>query len=139
VSLHKTAYGINLGQMNVFLWYSFQHLHRLDNRSGWINIPPGSKYFLSAQCNLLEPFSFLFHTKDAVNHHDWYLGQEATFFSELPLLFYFLCLKNPFWFRNKLNTIKIVCFLKGTLSKKAKHHPTLKDFGRKFCFAHGQI
>lgn len=38
-----------------------------------------STYFLpSAICWNLS--AFLFHTKEAVNHHDWYPGQEATFF-----------------------------------------------------------
>lgn len=49
ILLHRTAFDSNLDQMSVFLWYSFQHLHRFDNTSGWINIPPKSKYFLPAQ------------------------------------------------------------------------------------------
>lgn len=38
-----------------------------------------STYFLpSAICWNLS--AFLFHTKETVNHHEWYLDQEATFF-----------------------------------------------------------
>lgn len=38
-----------------------------------------STFFLpSAVCWNLS--AFLFDTKEAVNHHDWYLGQVATFF-----------------------------------------------------------